>query len=198
MKLRGAQTEKPPTVGWRYLIARLANCWHIFLIRTKPKPHGTLPIVAYNPEQGSVQVNGNGANGDAKNESKQKSISLNLHWKTFAVGIIAGSLLCIGLFFLSASHLKQISTGDTKNHIGESATVVGVVSEIHITPKGTVLIDMDGRFPNEQFTAVWFGPSAPVAQLQYFDGKTISVKGTIQEYRGRPEIILTSMNQISD
>ena len=111
---------------------------------------------------------------------------------------MAGLLLCMGFLFVFASHSKHISTGEAGNHVGESTTVVGTVSEIHVTAKGTVLIDIDGRFPNEQFAAVWFAPDAPVAQLQYFDGKTISVKGTIQEYRGRPEIILTSMSQISN
>ncbi|MGA3284833.1 MAG: hypothetical protein ABSD57_10310 [Verrucomicrobiota bacterium] len=55
-----------------------------------------------------------------------------------------------------------------------------------------------GRFLNEQFSADWLASGAPVAQLQNLDGKTISVKGTIQEYRGRPEIILSSLSQISD
>jgi len=157
-----------------------------------------IPVMTDFQQTGLGHVNGNGANGRTNGKTKWKVSSLKLHWRTFAGGIIAGSLLCVGLFFAFAPHLKHISTGDARNHIGESTTVVGTVSEIHVTRKGTVLIDMDGRFPNEQFTAVWLAPGAPVAQLQNFDGKTISVKGTIQEYRGRPEIILTSMNQISE
>jgi hypothetical protein len=93
---------------------------------------------------------------------------------------------------------KRITTGDAKNHNGEMMTVFGTVSEIHVTPKGTVLLDMDGRFPNEQFTAVWLPPGAPVGSLQSLDGKAISVKGIIQDFRGKPEIILKSMSQISE
>ena len=156
----------------------------------------TFPIVADVPQENFVQTSGNGANGHAQIKTKPKTISINLHWKTFAAGIVAGLILCLGFIF--AFHSKHISTGEAGNHVGESTTVVGKVSEIHVTAKGTVLIDMDGHFPNEQFTAVWLAPGAPLAQLQNLDGKTISVKGIIQEYRGRPEIILTSLRQISD
>ncbi len=124
--------------------------------------------------------------------------AVRLHWKTFVSGLVIGLLLCLGFLFAFGSHSKHISTGEAINHIGESAVVFGAVSEIHVTAKGTVLIDMDGHFPDERFTAVWLAPGAPVAQLQDFDGKTISVKGTIQVYRDRPEIILTSLSQISD
>ena len=150
------------------------------------------------PQENFVHTNGNGANGYAKTKDNQKNFPINLHWKTFAVGIIAGLILCLGLFFALTSHSKHISTSDAKNRIGESAVVFGTVNEVHVTRKGTVLLDMDGNFPNEQFTAVWLAPGAPVAQLQNFNGKTISVKGIIQTYQGRPEIILTSLSQISN
>jgi DNA/RNA endonuclease YhcR with UshA esterase domain len=159
---------------------------------------GIFPIMANAPQENFVHTNGNGANGHAKTEDKQKKFPINFHWKTLAVGIVAGLILCLGFFFALAPPSKHISTGDAKNRIGESAVVFGTVNEVHVTRKGTVLLDMDGNFPNEQFTAVWLAPGAPVAQLQNFNGKIISVKGTIQAYQGRPEIILTSMNQISN
>jgi hypothetical protein len=158
----------------------------------------TFPAATDDRQKGANHVNGNGVNGRTKDKDHWKTSSIKLHWRTFAGGIVAGSLLCMGFFFAFTSHPKNISTGDAKNHVGESAVVVGTVSEIHVTPKGTVLIDMDGSFPSEQFTAVWFAPGAPVAQLQNFGSKTISVKGIIQEYRGRPEIILTTLSQISN
>ena len=195
-QLQGTKSGNLPKIGWKNIVIQWVNRWWKFWAKATVESHKTFPIVADIPQEHFVHTNGNGANGHAEIETKLKAIQKTLHWKPFAVGIIAGLLLCMG--FLFASHWKHISTGKAINHIGESTTVVGTVSEIHVTAKGSVLIDMDGRFPNEQFTAVWLASGAPVAQLQTFDGKTISVKGTIQEYRGRPEIILTSLSQISD
>lgn len=123
---------------------------------------------------------------------------MRFHWKTFASGLAIGLLLCLGLLYGLESRSNHIPTNEAKNWIGKFTTVTGIVSEIHVTRRGTVMLDMDGHFPNEQFTAVWLAPDAPVAALQTFSGKTILVKGTVQEYRGRPEIVLTSMSQISD
>ncbi len=146
----------------------------------------------------SNHVNGNGSNGHVDDKTDRKIPVVKIHWRTFASGIIACLVVCVGFFIVTGFHSKHITTGDAKNHIGEMKTVLGTVSEIHVTPKGTVLLDMDGHFPNEQFTAVWLPPGAPVGQLQSLNGKTISVKGIIQEYRGRPEIILTSLSQIAE
>lgn len=195
-QLRGTKSDDLPKIGWKKFVTQWINHWRKFWAKAKAESHKTFPIAADVPQENFAHTNGNGANGHT--EIKPKTIPKNLHWKTFAVGIIAGLLLCMGFPFAFTSHSKHISTGEVGNHVGESTTVVGTVSEIHVTAKGTVLIDMDRRFPNEQFTAVWLAPGAPVAQLQNFGGKTISVKGTIQEYRGRPEIILTSMNQITE
>lgn len=156
------------------------------------------PVIIDARPNGANHANGNGVNGHTKKQANWKTLPTKRHWKIFAGGIAAGVLLCAGFLFALTPYSKHISTSDAKNHIGESTVVAGTVSEIHVTRKGTVLIDMDGNFPNEHFTAVWLASGAPIAQLQNFEGKSISVKGTIQEYRGRPEIVLTSMSQISE
>jgi len=149
-------------------------------------------------QKNAIHTNGKSVNGSTKKEAHWKTPLIKPHWKTFAGGLVIGLLLCAGFFYALASHSKRISPSEAKNHIGEFAIVSGTVSEVHVTRKGTVLLDMDGNFPNEQFTAVWLAPNAPAAALQNFSGKSISVKGAVQAYQGRPEIILTSMNQISD
>jgi DNA/RNA endonuclease YhcR with UshA esterase domain len=197
-QLRGTKSGSLPKIVWKNFVTQWISHWRKFWVKAKVESPKTFPIVADVPQEHFVQTNGNGANGHAQIKTKPKTISINLHWKTFAVGIVAGLILCLGLFFALTSHSKHISTDVAKNHIGESMIVVGTVSEVHVTRKGTVLLDMDGNFPNEQFTAVWFAPNAPTAALQNFSGKTISVKGTIQAYQGRPEIILTSLSQIAE
>lgn len=91
-----------------------------------------------------------------------------------------------------------ISPEEAKNHIGETVTVSGHVDEFHAAARASFL-DMGGRYPHETFSAVSFPKSGiSLDELSHFEGKTISVTGKIKLYHGRPEIILTSLGQISE
>jgi DNA/RNA endonuclease YhcR with UshA esterase domain len=57
---------------------------------------------------------------------------------------------------------------------------------------------MGGAYPNQAFTA--FIPSGSAGQFsnpQQYEGKTVSVSGKIQLYKGKPEIVVTSPTQIN-
>ena len=89
-----------------------------------------------------------------------------------------------------------IAAQDAAAHIGQSITVEGIVSEVHVSDRVT-FIDLGGRYPNKEFTGVIFsenyGAFPDVTELQ---GRTIDISGTVQLYGERPEIVLTSANQI--
>lgn len=90
-----------------------------------------------------------------------------------------------------------ISPQEAKNHTGEMETVSGLVDEFHAAARAAFL-DMGGRYPHDVFTVVCFPSSGiPLDYLSSFEGKTISVSGKITLYHGRPEIVLTSLSQIS-
>jgi DNA/RNA endonuclease YhcR with UshA esterase domain len=87
---------------------------------------------------------------------------------------------------------------EAAKHVGETATVTGRVDGFHQSGKGNIFLNMGGAYPNQAFTA--FIPSGSAAQFtnaQQYDGKTVSVSGKIQLYKGKPEIIVTSPGQIS-
>jgi DNA/RNA endonuclease YhcR with UshA esterase domain len=90
-----------------------------------------------------------------------------------------------------------IAPTKAREHIGEQATVIGVVSDVHVTPKGDVFLNFGGKFPNMIFTAVSFKNAIPAVQLMALKGRRISVSGKIKEYNGQVEIVLDSMEQIS-
>lgn len=92
----------------------------------------------------------------------------------------------------------SISPQDAKNYIGKAATVRGAVDSIHESRNQTTLLDMGGAYPRQAFTIVSFRNGPSLTQLAPFVGKTISVHGTIKEYQGKPEIILTRLDQISN
>jgi DNA/RNA endonuclease YhcR with UshA esterase domain len=90
------------------------------------------------------------------------------------------------------------SPSEATKHVGETAMVTGTVDSFHQSGKGNIFLNMGGKYPNQSFTA--FIPSGSAGQFsnaQQYEGKTVSVSGKIQLYKGKPEIIVTSPSQIS-
>ena len=114
-----------------------------------------------------------------------------------AGGVVAGAAWATLGTDASPSHRPGVvMAGDAANHIGETITVEGVVSEVHVSPKAT-FIDLNGRYPNEEFTGViWSEDTGAFSGVGGYEGKTVDITGTVQMYRGRPEIILRSQSQI--
>ncbi|ANP35921.1 nucleotide-binding protein [Phaeobacter gallaeciensis] len=62
---------------------------------------------------------------------------------------------------------------------------------------GTTFINFGGRFPNHVFYAVIFKKYAHKFQsLDRLVGKSVAISGTIDLYKGKPQIILFSPDQI--
>ena len=87
---------------------------------------------------------------------------------------------------------QGIPASQASKHVGEQETVCGHVSERFTASKSRgmpTFIDFDQPYPNETFTAViWQSDKAKVGVVPK-EGE-LCVKGTITDYRGRPEIIL--------
>jgi DNA/RNA endonuclease YhcR with UshA esterase domain len=104
---------------------------------------------------------------------------------TLASVVASGSLIA-----------ETLTPEEAKNHGGEVATVTGRVVEFR-TISGEAFLDMGKRHPKETFT-VFCAPETRISRktLSRFEGKTISVTGKIELYQDRPEIVLTSLDQI--
>jgi len=91
-----------------------------------------------------------------------------------------------------------IAAADAKTHVGQTVTVEAAVSEIHRTRSGRqILINLNGRYPNNALTAVIFqNDFAKFANVESFNGKAVQVTGAIKLYRGKPEIVLSDPSQI--
>jgi hypothetical protein len=96
----------------------------------------------------------------------------------------------------------SLSPQDAAAHIGETATVCGVVAsaeyEVHEQNQPT-LLDLGKPHPNATFTAVIYGENrakfgTPETSLR---GKRICVTGQISDYQGKPEIVLTDPSQLT-
>ena len=87
---------------------------------------------------------------------------------------------------------------EAAKHVGETATVTGKVDGFHQSGKGNIFLNMGGAYPNQAFTAfIPSGSAAQFANAQQYEGKTVSVSGKIQLYKGKPEIIVNAPSQIS-
>ena len=90
----------------------------------------------------------------------------------------------------------RISAAQAKEHIGAQAVVSGKVAEVNIA-RAIIRINLDKAYPAQPFTAIIFPEKTnlfpDVAKLK---GKSVEVSGKINAYRDRPQIVLTSTNQL--
>ena len=113
-----------------------------------------------------------------------------------------GAAITIVILWPSIGFAGTYSTGQAATHIGETATVCGTVADTHYAEgaRGApTLLNLDQRFPHQIFTVVIWGEDRPAfgSPEATLMGKHICITGKIELYRGHPEIILRSPNQLN-
>jgi hypothetical protein len=117
------------------------------------------------------------------------------------VKLVAASAV-FGLWAISTS-AATVSAEDAPRHVGETATVCGVVASAKFassTRSQPTFLDFDKPYPNAVFTAVIFGDDRPKfgTPETSLGGKRVCVTGQIRDYRGRREIIVTDPSQLTE
>lgn len=104
----------------------------------------------------------------------------------------------IFIFLLAATGTfaqEQISSAEAKDNIGKTLQVKGKVASVFISEKGNKFISFDGKSPNQTFTAAIFSKNdIDISRIK--EGCTLTVYGEIKEYKGKPEIVIESSEQI--
>ncbi len=98
---------------------------------------------------------------------------------------------------ISVGCSRSIPASQAARHVGGKCTVEGYVASVHATGRGTVFMNFDNAYPSQTFTAVSLHGELSAADLAPFQHHTVSVSGTIEDYKGRPEIVLHALNQIT-
>jgi micrococcal nuclease len=116
-------------------------------------------------------------------------------------------IFLIFVFLIDASSSiaqeEYINPIDAKNYIGKEKTVCGTVASTSyaIRSRGRpTFLNLDQPYPNQIFTVVIWGSDRNKFKdppETFFRGKTICVTGIIESYRGKPEIIVRSPDQIT-
>ena len=82
-------------------------------------------------------------------------------------------------------------------HAGETAMVVGTVMSVHRTRSGSIYLNFGADYPNQTFSGAILEPgSAAFKDLDGLVGKRVGIRGLIKLYKGQPEIVIESMEQI--
>lgn len=91
---------------------------------------------------------------------------------------------------------KKYSTSEAKDHINEEAVVTGYVADVVVRDRVSYL-NFDKKYPKNTFTGVVFEEKfEEVGGLEIYKNKNIEIKGKITLYKEKPQIIITSKNQI--
>jgi len=108
------------------------------------------------------------------------------------IGLIGG--LLIAAISVPASSVK------VNGNVGETATVEGVVSEVHVAARsGVTFIDLGGRYPDNSFTAViWPEDTGKFPNVGALYGQKIRITGLLKLYQGKQEIILKDADQLNN
>jgi len=114
------------------------------------------------------------------------------------LSLVLGSAL--GLAAVAAPALAQtqaIAPADAKAHVGQTVTIEGPVGNVYTARSGMTFIDIGGRYPDNAFAAVIFSDDGgKFPNVKALDGKVVDVTGAVSVYRGKPEIILKSADQV--
>jgi hypothetical protein len=115
-------------------------------------------------------------------------------------------LIC-GVFFLvflatgTALAQQRLKSSEAKDHVGETATVCGLVASTHYAASSRrqpTFLNLDAAYPSQIFTIVIWGSDRtkfgrPEAE---YNNKRVCITGKISEYKGVAEVIATEPSQI--
>jgi micrococcal nuclease len=95
--------------------------------------------------------------------------------------------------------LKVIDACQAGNYYGKEVIVEGKVVDTYRSKKNNVFLNFEKPYPNQCFSAVIF--SSDLYKFgdnpeKYYNQKIVRIRGKIQEYQGKPEIILKDSSQI--
>ena len=91
-----------------------------------------------------------------------------------------------------------IPANEAAAHIGEYATVEGVVAKAFTSKGGNTFLNVGATYPNQTFTG-WIPPASPVNKspiLSGLEGKHVKITGRIEMYKGKPEIRINAASEL--
>ena len=118
--------------------------------------------------------------------------------------LLSALLLVAGIFCVwpRMAWAENITAYEAKNHIGETATVCGIVASTKYAASSRgqpTFINLDKSYPNQIFTVLIWGSDRPKfgKTEETYRGKSVCVTGKVKDFRGVVEIIAYEPDQIN-
>jgi DNA/RNA endonuclease YhcR with UshA esterase domain len=114
--------------------------------------------------------------------------------KTEALGR-AGSLFSS----LEAQVTDVIRDTEAIEYVGQNVTVEGTVVAVFRSKNGNTFLNFGGPYPHQTFTG-WIPKASELPDrltLAGLEGKKVKITGTINLYKGKPEIKIVSKDQLT-
>ena len=113
--------------------------------------------------------------------------------------MIALSLFVSGYAISSrAQDLQVIKDSEAIQYVGKNVEVRGLVVAVYTSKKGNTFLNFGVKYPNQTFTG-YIPAGSELAGDRWtitLQGKVIGVIGTVEMYRGKPEVKILSRSQI--
>jgi len=91
-----------------------------------------------------------------------------------------------------------IQANEAAAHLGQYATVEGVVAKVFTSKSGNTFLNIGAKYPNQTFTG-WIPNASPVNKspvLSDIEGKRVKITGRVEVYKGKPEIRINAASQL--
>lgn len=89
-----------------------------------------------------------------------------------------------------------ITPKEARGYLGKELTVEGYVADVFRNDK-VAYLNFDKKYPNNTFSGVIFASNfEEFDDIYSYKNKTVKLKGTVSEYKGKPQIIIESESQL--
>jgi DNA/RNA endonuclease YhcR with UshA esterase domain len=98
----------------------------------------------------------------------------------------------------AAQTTTVIPANEAAAHIGEYATVEGVVAKVFTSKSGNTFLNIGATYPNQTFTG-WIPSASAMSKsplLSDIEGKHVKITGRIEIYKDKPEIRINAASQL--
>lgn len=93
--------------------------------------------------------------------------------------------------------LSKIAATAADKHYGERMIVTGLVAQVTVRPN-VVYLNFDKPFPDSPFSGIIFHRfTSNFVDVPSLKGKDVEVEGTITNFRGKSEILLSNASQLT-
>jgi len=113
-------------------------------------------------------------------------------FRAFAIFTV---LSCAGLLAEEVVAPVVVPPEDAAGQVGKTVIVKGKVDGQKSSKSGNTYLNFGGKFPNHVFSCLLRAKNF-TDPIPTFEGKVVEVTGTVTMYEGKPQIEVTSLNQI--